>query len=307
MDYVIEIKDLTKKFKDLIAVDHVNFKIKKGEVFGLLGPNGAGKSTLVRMLCGILDPTKGAASVLGYDTVKKPEEIKKRIGYMSQNISLYQDLTVEENLDLFAYIYEMPKEEISKRKSEMIEMAGLKGRERDLVSTLSGGLKQRIALGCTTIQAPELLFLDEPTVGIDPISRQIFWSHIYSMAERGVTCFVTTHYIDEAEHCGTLAIMYKGRMIALGPPNELKKTKLKGELVEISCEPLMKAAEILTGLPICMDVMLHGTTLHVEVEQATRAIPELTKALKERNISVNNINKIMPGLEDIFVSLIERE
>jgi ABC-2 type transport system ATP-binding protein len=307
MDRIIEVENLSKAFNGLVAVNHVSFNVKIGEVFGLLGPNGAGKSTLVRMLCGILDPTEGSAKVLGYDTVKEPEEIKKRIGYMSQNIRLYEDLSVEENLDFFANIYQVSREEIPRKKREMIEMAGLRGRERVLTATLSGGFKQRLALGCTIMQSPEVLFLDEPTAGIDPMSRQIFWGLIYDLSEKGTTCFVTTHYIDEAEHCGKLAIMYNGKLVALSSPEDLKKTKLKPELLEISCEHLMRAMGIMKMLPICLDVILHGTYLHVQVEDAVRAIPELTKNLNDKNISIYSIKRIIPDLEDVFVSLIEKE
>jgi len=307
MDRVIQVENLSKSFNGLVAVDHVNFSVKKGEVFGLLGPNGAGKSTLVRMLCGILDPTEGSAKVLGYDIAKESEEIKKRIGYMSQNIRLYEDLTVEENIDFFANIYQIPKEEIRKRKEEMLIMARLQGRERTLTATLSGGFKQRLALGCTIIQSPEILFLDEPTAGIDPMSRQFFWGLIYNLSEKGTTCFVTTHYIDEAEHCGTLAIMYNGKLVALGSPESLKNSKLKPELIEISCEHLMKAMEALKCLPPCLDVILHGTNLHVQVEDSAQAMPEITRVLNEKNIPIYSIKRIMPELEDVFVSLIEKE
>jgi len=220
--YRIEVENLTKKFGDFTAVDRISFRVEEGQIFGFLGPNGAGKSTTIRMLCGILSPTEGDGHVSGISIRKDPEGIKSIIGYMSQKFSLYDDLTVSENLDLFAGLYGVPSEAKEGRKKKMIEMAGLAGRENSLTYELSKGFKQRLALGCAIIHNPHILFLDEPTAGVDPLSRRHFWSLIYDMAREGTSILVTTHYMDEAEHCDALALIYDGRIIASGSPSQLK-------------------------------------------------------------------------------------
>jgi ABC-2 type transport system ATP-binding protein len=220
--YKIEVESLTKKFGEFTAVDGVSFKVEEGQIFGFLGPNGAGKSTTIKMLCGILAPTSGEGHVAGISIKEKPESIKSMIGYMSQKFSLYDDLTVSENLDLFAGLYDVPSRAGEERKKKMIEMAGLVGRENSLTFELSKGFKQRLALGCAIIHSPHILFLDEPTAGVDPVSRRHFWGLIYDMARAGTSVLVTTHYMDEAEHCDTLAMIYDGRIIAGGSPAEIK-------------------------------------------------------------------------------------
>ncbi len=217
----IEVKGLFKKFGDFIAVDDINFNVPKGKIFGFLGPNGSGKSTTIRMLCGVLTPSKGTASVLGYDIGKDVEKIKHSIGYMSQRFSLYEDLTVSENLDFYAGIYGLSKAEREERKKAIIAMAGLTGREKILTKTLSGGWKQRLALGCALIHKPKLLVLDEPTAGVDPVSRRIFWEMIYTLAKQSITVLVTTHYMDEASSCDELAFIFNGKVIAQGAPKVL--------------------------------------------------------------------------------------
>jgi len=303
-EIAIEVINLTKSFGDFVAVDSINFQVKKGEIFGFLGPNGAGKSTTIRMLCGVLKPTSGTGKVAGFDIKTQPEKIKRCIGYMSQKFSLYEDLTVEENIDFFGGIYGLDKEKRKERQKYVIEMAGLKGREKSLVNELSGGWKQRLALGCAIIHNPEILFLDEPTSGVDPISRRNFWDLIYQVADSGSTILVTTHYMDEAEHCDRLCLIYRGKIIALGTPYELKGLHY-GDLLEIECDPLMEGLEILEKLDIIQDVALFGATLHVTVDDAQNVIPIIENHLTNENIKVIRIDRIDPTLEDIFVSLIE--
>ena len=222
MEYSIVIENLTKKFGTFTAVDNISFKVEKGQILGFLGPNGAGKSTAIRMLCGILEPTSGGGSVAGFDIVKDSEKVKERIGYMSQKFSLYEDLTVSENLDFYAGIYQTPVEQRRGRKEQLIKMAGLTGRENERTSNLSGGWKQRLALGCATIHNPNILFLDEPTSGVDPVSRKNFWELIYTLSKQGTTVLVTTHYMDEAEYCNRVSIMVDGKIEALDTPDNLK-------------------------------------------------------------------------------------
>jgi len=300
----IEVVNLTKRFGHFTAVDSLNFQVRQGEIFGFLGPNGAGKSTTIRMLCGVLRPTAGTGSVAGYDISGEQEEIRKRIGYMSQRFSLYDDLTVSENIDFYGGIYGLGKRNREKRKTAILEMAGLTGREKSLVSELSGGWKQRLALGCAIVHQPKILFLDEPTSGVDPISRRDFWDLIYRMVSEGATVLVTTHYMDEAEHCDRLALIFRGKLIALGTPNELK-TSYHGDLVEVECDLFMEGLEIIEKLYPYYETALFGTSLHVTVPDSQSAIPEIRSALKQSGVKVLKIERIEPSLEDIFVSLIE--
>jgi len=221
MDAIVT-RELTKTFGKFIAVDHISFSVRKGEIFGFLGPNGAGKSTTIRMLCGIIRQTSGEAQVGGYRTDTEPEKIKRIIGYMSQKFTLYQDLTVEENIDFHAGIHQLPRRKLTERKRWVLEMADLKGRENQMARDLSGGWKQRLSLGCAILHRPEILFLDEPTASVDPVSRRDFWDLIYSLAEQGTTVFVTSHYMDEVERCHRIGIIHKGRIMAIGSPKELK-------------------------------------------------------------------------------------
>jgi ABC-2 type transport system ATP-binding protein len=240
----VVVENLVKRFGDFVAVDRLNLEIRKGEVFGFLGPNGAGKSTTIRMLCGLLKPTSGRALVAGYDVARDPESVRQNIGYMSQKFSLYNDLKVIENLRLFAGLYSVPSK-AQERIEWALEMANLKGQENLITGTLPGGWKQRLALGCAVLHKPPIIFLDEPTSGVDPISRRQFWDLIHQMAEEGVTVFVTTHYMEEAEYCNRLALIFRGKMVALGTPSELKRDSMKGELLLVECEPLGKAVEAL--------------------------------------------------------------
>jgi len=232
-NFAVTLTDLSKRFGDFVAVDRVSLDVRKGEIFGFLGPNGAGKSTTIRMLCGILQPSGGSGTVAGYDVVREAERIKENIGYMSQRFSLYEDLTVEENIDFYGGIYNIPSMKRRERKEWVIGMAGLASHRSSKTATLSGGWKQRLALGCAILHEPPVIFLDEPTSGVDPISRRNFWDLIYHLAGEGVTVFVTTHYMDEAEYCDRLGLIYRGELIALGTPEELKTRHMAGEIVEV--------------------------------------------------------------------------
>ena len=297
------IEDLVKRFGEFVAVNHISLETRKGEVFGFLGPNGAGKSTTIRMLCGLLTPTSGRAIVAGYDVARQPESVRQNIGYMSQKFSLYNDLKVIENLRLFAGLYNVSSDKLKERIDWALEMANLRGQENLIVGTLPGGWKQRLALGCAVLHKPPIIFLDEPTSGVDPISRRQFWDLIHKMADEGVTVFVTTHYMEEAEYCNRLALIFRGKMVALGTPSELKQKSMKGELLLVECDPLGPAVEALQAAPMVMDAAVFGNALHLVVENADAAIPEVKKYLGEHGVTVRRIEKIRPSLEDVFVSL----
>jgi ABC-2 type transport system ATP-binding protein len=302
-DIAVEVKDLRRTFGEFVAVDNISLNVKKGEIFGFLGPNGAGKSTTIRMLCGLLMPTGGAGTVGGYDIIKQSEEIKKIIGYMSQRFSLYDDLTVEENITFFGGVYNVPKEKKNERKEWILEMAGLKDRRSAITKNLAGGFKQRLALGCAILHEPPILFLDEPTSGVDPVSRRNFWHLIGEMSEAGTTVFVTTHYMDEADYCDRLALIYRGKIIAEGTPNELRQKYMQRDVLEIEVDRVVDAMEVLSGKSI--DTAIFGSTLHVTIENVEMAIPRIEKLLKESGMVVNRIERIIPSLEDVFVTLIE--
>jgi ABC-2 type transport system ATP-binding protein len=299
----VKVQGLTRTFGDFVAVDHIDLEVAKGEIFGFLGPNGAGKSTTIRMLCGLLLPSAGSGTVGGYDVISQSEEIKQNIGYMSQKFSLYDDLTVEENINFFSGIYNVPALKKEARKEWALEMAGLNDKRIALTRTLPGGYKQRLALGCAILHEPPILFLDEPTSGVDPISRRNFWKMIYEMAGAGTTVFVTTHYMDEADYCDRLALIYRGRIIAEGTPNELRKNYMTRDVLEIEAEPLVPAMEVLDRNGI--ETAVFGSLLHATVENAKVKIPLIWKVLTEAHITVRRIDKIVPSLEDVFVTLIE--
>jgi len=299
----VVIENLVKQFGDFVAVDHINLEIRRGEVFGFLGPNGAGKSTTIRMLCGLLTPTSGRARVAGYDVSREPESVRQNIGYMSQRFSLYNDLKVIENIRLFAGLYSVPSSKLGERIEWILEMANLKGQGRLMTGTLPGGWKQRLALGCAVLHQPPVIFLDEPTSGVDPISRRQFWDLIHHMAEEGVTVFVTTHYMEEAEYCNRLALIFRGKIVALGTTSELKQKSMKGDLLLVECEPLGNAVEVLQSAPEVMDAAVFGNALHLVVHNAATAIPDVQRFLSGHNITVGSIGKIHPSLEDVFVSL----
>lgn len=299
----ISVRGLTKRFGDRVAVSDVTFDVRHGEVFAFLGPNGSGKSTTIRMLCGILSPTTGTGEVLGYDIMREPERIKQHIGYMSQRFSLYEDLTVRENLEFYAGIYQVPRAQLARRINELVAMAGLEGRERQVAGQLSGGWKQRLALGCSIVHRPPLLFLDEPTAGVDPVSRRDFWTMIHGLAASGVTVFATTHYLDEAEHAARVAMIHDGVLTALATPADFKANFLQGSLFGVTCDAPLLALEVLQRLPDMLDVSLYGDAIHVLVAQGDgRAI---AAALTASGIEAR-VNAIAPTLEDVFISLMRR-
>ena len=299
----VVIEDLVKSFGDFVAVNHISLETHKGEIFGFLGPNGAGKSTTIRMLCRLLTPKSGRAIVAGYDVAREPESVRQNIGYMSQKFSLYNDLKVIENLRLFAGLYNVPSDKLTERINWALEMANLKGQENLIVGNLPGGWKQRLALGCAVLHRPPIIFLDEPTSGVDPISRRQFWDLIHKMAHKGVTVFVTTHYMEEAEYCNRLALIFRGKMVALGTPSELKQRSMRGELLLVECDPLGPAVEALQSAPMITDAAVFGNALHLVVGQAEAAIPEVKGYLADHGVTVLRVEKIRPSLEDVFVSL----
>ena len=302
-DAPVSARDLVKRFGDFVAVDRISLEAHRGEVVGFLGPNGAGKSTTIRMLCGLLRPTAGQAIVAGYDVAREPEHVRQRIGYMSQKFSLYNDLRVIENIRFFASLYDVPPSTLKEREAWVLDMAGLSGRESTLTGTLPSGWKQRLALGCAVLHRPPILFLDEPTSGVDPISRRQFWELIHSMAADGVTVLVTTHYMDEAEYCNRLVLIFQGRIVASGSPTELKQRAMSGELLLVECEPLGVALDLLQQTPDVSDVAVFGNALHVVVPDAKVAIPRIRTALSQHGARVTKMEPIRPSLEDVFVSL----
>ncbi len=315
-NFAVEIIDLVKTFGSFTAVDHITLQVGRGEIFGFLGPNGAGKSTTIRMLCGILAPSSGKGIVGGFDIFQEPERIKENIGYMSQKFSLYEDLTVEENLDFFAGIYRLSAKLKEERKKWALQMAGLTDRRKDLTRNLAGGWKQRLALGCAILHEPSILFLDEPTSGVDPLSRRSFWDLIYEMAGRGVTVFVTTHYMDEAEYCGRLALINEGRIIALGTPAELKSNYMPEAVWELEAAGLHRAVEALKerafgdiSLPETLrpkDVAVFGNSLHIITGKGEDISQVLPAFLAESGIKITRLERIDPSLEDVFVSLVKK-
>ena len=303
-DAQIIAEDLVKRFGSFVAVDHINFRIARGEVMGFLGPNGAGKSTIIRILCGLLRPSAGRVFVAGIDVEKDPEAVREHIGYMSQKFSLYRDLTVEENLRFFGGIYRVPHKKLAERMRFAIDMAGLGGREKALVSRLAGGWQQRLALGCAVLHRPPILFLDEPTSGVEPTSRRRFWELIHTLAADGVTVLVSTHYMDEAEYCHRAALINQGRLIAIGSPDELKRTALGGELLLLECDLLGPTLAALQQAPDVLDASVFGNALHVLVRDADRSLTELPAFLEQKGLRATNLERIKPSLEDVFVQLI---
>jgi ABC-2 type transport system ATP-binding protein len=299
----VVVEHLVKRFGDFVAVDDISFEARKGEIFGFLGPNGAGKSTTIRVLCGLLVPTSGRAQVAGLDVATQSELIRQRIGYMSQKFSLYNDLRVVENLQFFAGLYSVPPSEIPARMAWAIHMAGLDGREKAITGSLPAGWKQRLALGCAVLHKPPIVFLDEPTSGVDPVSRQQFWELIHQMVAEGVTVFVTTHYMDEAEYCNRLVMIDRGKIVAMGTPTELKRTSMRGQLLLVECEPLGPGLAILPGVPGVLDAAVFGNAVHVVVLDVAQATSAIRDALVAQNIQVRRIEPISPSLEDVFVAL----
>lgn len=302
---VVEVDGLEKRFGDFVAVGGITFSVRRGEIFGFLGPNGAGKSTTIRMLCGLLKPSGGSGRVAGLDILRETEAIKSRIGYMSQRFSLYDELTVDENIDFFSGIYRLPRERKRARKEWVLEMAGLGERRRSRTADLAGGWKQRLALGCALLHEPPILFLDEPTSGVDPNSRRRFWDLINELAGSGVTVFVTTHYLEESEYCDRLGIIYGGALIALGSPRELKTRHMRDAVLEIACDRPMDAIGALEAVPAVRDVSLFGNGLHAVAADAAAAEQAIRAALARAGNPARRIERIAPTMEDVFLSLIE--
>ncbi len=298
---------LVKRFGSFTAVDNVSFRISRGEVVGFLGPNGAGKSTTIRILCGLLRPTQGRAVVAGIDVARDPERVRENIGYMSQKFSLYGDLTVVENLRFFGGIYRVPHPLLAERMRFAVEMAGLAGREDSLVNTLAGGWKQRLALGCAILHRPPILFLDEPTSGVDPESRRRFWDLIHTLAADGVTVLVSTHYMDEAEYCNRVALIDRGRLIALASPTALKERALGGELLLVECPAIGAVMAALEEAPGVRDAAVFGNSVHLLVDDGAGALAALAAFFERRRLKIDRIERIKPTLEDIFVQMIGAE
>ncbi|MBZ5668507.1 MAG: ABC transporter ATP-binding protein [Acidobacteriia bacterium] len=299
----VVVESLTKRFGTFVAVDNISFAAHRGEIFGFLGPNGAGKSTTIRILCGLLRPTAGRALVAGINVAVKPEAVRQQIGYMSQKFSLYNDLTVGENLRFFAGLYSVPAEDAPERIAWALRMAGLEGRDQSLTRALAVGWKQRLALGCAVLHRPPIVFLDEPTSGVDPVSRRQFWELIQHMVSEGITIFVTTHYMDEAEYCNRLVLINRGRIVAMGTPTELKSRYMKGQLLLVECEPLGPGLEALHDVPSVLDAAVFGSSLHAVVTDAKTALPRVKQGLEAHGIQVGRLEQIPPSLEDVFVSL----
>jgi ABC-2 type transport system ATP-binding protein len=304
--FAVECRGLTRVFDRFVAVDHVDLAVPTGRIFGFLGPNGAGKSTTIKMLCGILRPTGGEARVGGFDVAREPERVKASIGYMSQKFSLYEDLTVEENLRFFAGIYGVRGAQLEARLAWALEMAGLEGRGGTLTSALAGGWRQRLALGCAVLHEPPILFLDEPTSGVDPASRRRFWEMIGDLAERGITVFVTTHFMDEAEHCDELALIYAGKVVAAGTPSQLKREHVRHALLELESPDLMGAYDALKTAPEIESVALFGNALHATVADEAAARAAIPTRLAARGLPLARLERIDPSLEDAFVAIIEQ-
>jgi ABC-2 type transport system ATP-binding protein len=299
----VVVENLTKRFGAFVAVNSISFAAHRGEIFGFLGPNGAGKSTTIRILCGLLTPTSGRALVAGIDVAKQPEAVRQQIGYMSQKFSLYNDLKVIENLRFFAGLYSVPAKVLPERLAWALHMAGLEGREQMPTRDLAAGWKQRLALGCAVLHRPPIVFLDEPTSGVDPVSRRQFWELIQQMVSEGITVFVTTHYMDEAEYCNRLVLIDRGRIVAMGTPTELKTQTMKGQLLLVECEPLGPGLEALAQVPGVHDAAVFGDALHATVADAEQALPGIRQAMGSRGLKLGKVERIQPSLEDVFVAL----
>jgi ABC-2 type transport system ATP-binding protein len=300
-------RGLTKRFGKIVAVDHLDLVVRAGELYGFLGPNGAGKSTTLRMLCGILEPSDGEGSVLGIDLRRQPERVKSLIGYMSQRFSLYDDLTAVENLTFYARLYMVPRDERRPRMERMLRLADLVGREHQLAGELSGGYRQRLALVCALVHGPRLIFLDEPTAGVDPVSRRTFWALIRRLADEGTTIVVTTHYMDEAELCDTLGFIYQGRLIAEGSPARIKTEAFAASVIELEAEPLRVAAEALADWEAVDEVVRIGVRLRLIVAPGGPDAAAVAGFLETRGVRVGWARAVEPSVEDLFVSLVDRE
>ena len=303
--WIIETHDLTKRFKKVTAVDRLDLNIQRGEIFGLLGPDWAGKTTTIRMLCAIMDPSEGSARVAGFDTVKEPEEIKKRIGYMAQQFSLYGDLTVLENLVFFADVFQVERQEREARITRLLNFARLTEFQKRRAAHLSGGMQKKLALACTLIHSPEIIFLDEPTTGVDPVSRREFWDILTGLHLEGVTLFVSTPYMDEAERCSRVALMFEGSIVVCDAPERIKGL-VEGELLELRPDQLREASQVIKGLAGVLEVQTYGDLLHVFVDDAEERALAVQAALSEAGIVVQGLRQTRPRMEEAFISLIRK-
>lgn len=304
---VIEVRGLVKRFGDFVSVDDVSFDVRPGEVFGLLGSNGAGKTTTIRMLCGLLTPSGGSGRILGIDIARDPEKLKRSIGYMTQRFSLYDDLTIGQNLRFFGGVYGLRGNAFQARRAWALDIANLHGKEELMTGSLPGGWKQRLALACALLHEPKVVFLDEPTGGVDPLSRRKFWQLIDSLAAEGVALIVTTHYLDEAERCDRIALMHAGRIVAMGSVPELKEVFSGRAMLEVSCHRVLDAQVLLENLPGIHEVSAFGTTLHVVVDEAEKGKVTIADTLSGAGFSPVEIERIVPSLEDVFIHCIESE
>jgi ABC-2 type transport system ATP-binding protein len=302
----IAVRDLTRRFGAFTAVDGISFTVDRGEIFGFLGANGAGKSTTIRMMCGLLKPTSGTAVVDGVDVSRDPEAVKRRIGYMSQKFSLYEALTVEQNIRFFGALYGLSDDAIADRMKFVVGMAGLAGREKTRARDLAGGWRQRLALGCAILHEPRIVFLDEPTGGVDPVSRRQFWRLIEDMSRDGVTILVTTHYLDEAEHCHRIAIVNAGRLAAMGTSRQLKEMFLRRPILEIHSSRPVEVMRALEDTPAVEKTSVFGTAVHAVMRSPDVDVPALTDLLRERGLDIAGVDRVTPSLEDVFLDVVER-
>ena len=302
----IEVRGLTRRFGQFVAVDNLSFDVARGEIFGFLGSNGAGKSTTIRMLCGLLAPSSGTAIVGGIDVAREPEAVKQRIGYMSQRFSLYELLTVEQNIRFWGGIYGLSASQLEARRAFVVEMAGLRGREGTLARDLSGGWRQRLALGCAILHEPRILFLDEPTGGVDPLARRQFWRLIDDLSQSGVTVLVTTHYLDEAERCHRVALIHAGGLAAIGTTDEVKRTFAGRSIVEVRSRDPVGLMTALDRMPGVEKTSLFGTAVHAVLSQAAFDPAELLRRVADAGVEVTSVVKVPPSLEDVFLDVVEK-
>jgi ABC-2 type transport system ATP-binding protein len=305
--YSIEVKELSKNFGKFTAVNKVSFNVEKGEVFGFLGANGAGKSTTIKMLCGILEPTSGDALVGGFSVMNEPDKVKKSIGYMSQRFSLYNDLTVEENINFFGGVYGLDGDIFEERKKWVLQIANLEGKQKLLTGSLPGGIKQRLALGTAVIHQPGIVFLDEPTSGVDPISRRNFWELINELSAGGTTILVTTHYLEEAEYCNNIILINAGKLIAEGNSKVLKTEYIKNPIFEIECDKVVDSLELMEKQKFVDETSIFGNQIHIIVNDQFINEDQIRSALVQKNINVKRIDRIVPTLEDVFIHLLDKD
>ena len=299
----IKTENLTRMFGHTVAVEGLNLEISRGEIFGFLGPNGAGKSTTIRMLCGILEPTQGGGMVGGYDIVSEPEKIKQVIGYMSQSFGLYQDLTVGENLKFYSRLYISDRQKCEQNIESAIELLGLGPYRKRLAGDLSGGWRQRLALACAVVHDPKIIFLDEPTAGIDPVSRRVLWDFLYELSHQGTTLFVTTHYMEEAERCHRIGFIWQGRLVACSTPDGIKDGFMKEEIINLKSAEINRAYSILKTSDLLSDVNLYGDEIHITVDNAREKIPAIRRLLEPAGLDILELKRIKPSIEDVFVAL----